>query len=194
LKRLSELDKIHWLIIIGGPMGIYDYEKNPYLKEEKVFIKKAIDAKKTVLGICLGAQLIGDVLGAKISTNLEKEIGWFDIQETQLSNSLLVDLENRCTVFHWHGETLDIQTTDAERLAESEACKNQAYLYKEPVLGLQFHLEVTEQTLNEMVKNGNHELEEDKYVQSAEDILSNKQFIKTNNHIMFSLLDKLTKR
>jgi len=178
---------------MGGPMGIYDYEKYPYLKEEKVFIKKAIGAEKIVIGICLGAQLIGNLLGAKISVNPKKEIGWFDIRKTQLSNSLLVDLKDEFTAFHWHGDTFDIPT-GAERLAESEACKNQAYLYKERVLGLQFHLEVTEETLTEMVKNGSHELQEDKYVQSAENITPNKEYIKTNNLIMFSLLNALEKR
>ena len=76
-ESLPDIDPIDWVIIMGGPMGIYDEDKYPWLKEEKVFIKNALDKGKVVIGICLGAQLIAGVLGAKIYKNRYREIGYF---------------------------------------------------------------------------------------------------------------------
>jgi len=73
---LPEPADIDWLIIMGGPMGVYDEDKYEWLTAEKQFIKKAIDAGKTVIGICLGAQLIAKVLGAKVYPNQKRAIGW----------------------------------------------------------------------------------------------------------------------
>ena len=185
-----KLNNIDWLIIMGGPMGIYDHEKYPYLKKEKTYIKKAITAGKTVIGICLGAQLIADVLAATISPNIEKEIGWFDIQKSSPSYKILNSIEDNFPVFHWHGDTFKTPK-NAEMLFKSEACKNQGYLFRDRVLGLQFHLEVTETSIRKMVENGKHDLHKGRYIQSAEGILANKQFIETNNQIMFNILDWL---
>src|SRR2546428_2396131 len=77
---LSDLKTIDWLIVMGGPMGVYDESEYLWLKEEKEFIKKAIDANKVVIGICLGSQLIAEVLGAKVYKNKFTEIGWFPVE------------------------------------------------------------------------------------------------------------------
>ena len=188
--QLPSIEDIDWLIVMGGPMGIYDYETYPYLKTEKTFIKKAIVAGKTVIGICLGAQLIADTLGATISANPEKEIGWFDIQKTTNNTDILKNTENKFNVFHWHGDTFSIPP-NAERLFTSEGCKNQGFLYQNKVLGLQFHLEVTEESIKEMVKNGIDEIQKSPFVQSAAEILKTKKSVKSNNQIMFHFLTNL---
>ncbi|MEO8962417.1 MAG: type 1 glutamine amidotransferase, partial [Ginsengibacter sp.] len=134
---LPEPADIDWVIIMGGTMGVCDEDKYEWLAAGKLFIRKAINAGKTVIGICLGAQLIAEVLGAKVYPNRYKEIGWYPIELNALSleNKLFNDFDHELTVFHWHGDTFDIPE-NAIWLASSEACKNQAFLYNEKVLGL----------------------------------------------------------
>src|SRR5215471_5921833 len=95
------LNDFDLLVIMGGPMGVYDEEKFPWLKQEKQFIKDSIAANKKVLGICLGSQLIAEALGVKVYPNKEKEIGWWPIKKVnaELNN----DLPNEFVTFHWHG-------------------------------------------------------------------------------------------
>ena len=178
------------LIILGGPMGVYDEDAYPWLKEEKVSIKAAIAANKPIIGICLGAQLIADVLGAKVYPNKEKEIGWFGINT--IGSPIWGVEAARFPVFHWHGDTFDLPE-GATLLASSGACPHQAYLYKEKVLGLQFHFEVTQESLESMLKEGQEELAAGgTYVQDDQTIRSNAGYISDNNQRMFQILDYFT--
>jgi GMP synthase-like glutamine amidotransferase len=191
-EPLPEVEDIDWLIVMGGPMGVHDEAIYPWLAYEKVFIKKAINSDKTVIGICLGAQLIANALGAKVYPNPYKEIGWFDVsmKGEGLESTLIKGLEEKMKVFHWHGDTFDLPAGSLH-LFESEACSNQAFLYNSKVLGLQFHFEVDEESLNEMIFNGKHELLEDKFVQAHGDILKDISLISKNNALMSSILGKL---
>ena len=193
--QLPNHEDIDWLIIMGGPMSVGDLKEYPWLAEEKRFIKQAIECGKTVIGICLGSQLIADVLGSKVYPNKQKEIGWFDIFSTNESskNSILTGFESRFPVFHWHGDTFDLPE-ECVRLFESEACLNQAFLYKENVLGLQFHFEVTEESMKQMVVHGANELIENKTIQSADKILSQTKLIESNNLKMNAILDYLEEK
>ncbi|MEO6837664.1 MAG: type 1 glutamine amidotransferase, partial [Ginsengibacter sp.] len=138
LPALAEID---WLIIMGGPMGIHDEKKYSWLVNEKKFIKEAIAARKTIIGICLGSQLLAEISGAKVYANQYKEIGWFPVHLTEeaINNKLFSGINSPIHVFHWHGDTFNLPK-NAMHLAESEACKNQAFLYNGNVLGIQFHL------------------------------------------------------
>ena len=188
--QLPTIDDIDWLIVMGGPMGVYDEAQYPWLAEEKAFIREAIEKGKTVIGICLGSQLIAEVLGAKVYPNKQKEIGWFDVKllETAKVHPLFVGFEDKFPVFHWHGDTFDLPARSTH-LISSDVCLNQAFLYNDNVLGLQFHVEVTGQTLSGMVENGLHELAQSETIQSAEQILKQTAFIEANNKKMFKLLD-----
>jgi len=190
--RVPEISDIDWLIVMGGPMSVYDEEQFPWLVDEKKFIRQAVDAGKTVLGICLGSQLISAALGARVYKNDEKEIGWFDVELTCFakSNNLFFDMEDRTKVFHWHGDTFDLPE-NAIHLAFSAGCKNQAYIYNDKALALQFHLEPTLYSLKQMIENGRKELMSGKYVQTEKEILINKQLIESNRKILFKLLDRL---
>jgi GMP synthase-like glutamine amidotransferase len=187
LPQISEFD---WLIVLGGPMGVYDEEKFKWLIDEKEFIQKAIQEKKTVIGICLGAQLIASCLGEKVYSNHEKEIGWFPIFPTESgwTNNLLSNSKAPFVVFHWHGDTFDLPE-ESLLLASSEGCVNQAFIYHDKVLGLQFHFEFTEKSLQEMLAFCGNELVIGRYIQTAETILSNTQFIDEVNEKLFHLLD-----
>jgi len=193
--QLPEIDAIDWLIVMGGPMGVYEETDYPWLAVEKAFIRKAIDNGKTVIGICLGSQLIAEVLGAKVYPNQVKEIGWFDItlSEAALEIPLFSHFEKQFHAFHWHGDTYDIPQASV-RLMSSAVCPNQAFLYKGNVLGLQFHLEATGRSLQGMVDHGGDELVPGMTVQSAEVILGETRFLADNNQKMFQLLDFLATR
>jgi len=190
-NELPSLSGFDMLIVMGGPMGIYDDEKYPWLTGERQFIRQAIKANKTVLGICLGSQLIADAMGAKVYPNREKEIGWFDISSTEhgRQSRLLEGFDETFPVFHWHGDTFELPA-GAHHLFQSKGCQNQAFI-RSNVLGLQFHFEVTQESLNEMVKHGKEELTDGKYIQSAEEILAHQQLIPQNNDLMFTILDRL---
>jgi len=193
--KLPDIDDIDWLIVMGGPMGVYDEAVYPWLAEEKTFIRQAIEKGKTVIGICLGSQLIAEVLGAKVYPNKQKEIGWFDLQLTDAGKNekLLSNFEDKFPVFHWHGDTYDLPVGSI-RLFSSKVCQNQAFLYKDNVLGLQFHFEATSETLKEMVTNGASELIENETIQSVEKILAQTNYTELNNMKMFSILDYLQKK
>jgi GMP synthase-like glutamine amidotransferase len=190
--QLPELEDMDWLIIMGGPMGVYEEDKFPWLKAEKNFIKKAIENNKVILGICLGAQLIAEALGAKVFANKYKEIGWFNIKATEEAkkNALFDFFPEETVVFHWHGDTFDLPR-GAVHIAESEVCKNQAFIYNQQVIGLQFHIEMTEKLLNEMLEGGNDELKNGSYIQSEDEIRRGIHYCKGTNLILHKLLDNI---
>jgi len=182
------------LIVMGGPMGIYDDEMYSWLSPEKKFIEQVIKAGKTVLGICLGAQLIADVLGARVYKNKYREIGWFPIERTTEAESTVLGpaLPARVEVFHWHGDTFDIPR-GAVRLAASDACANQGFIYDNRVTGLQFHLETTLQSATGLIENCKDELDNSRYVQTAEQMLADPDRFIRINRVMAEILAALEK-
>lgn len=184
---LPNVDDIDWLIIMGGPMSANDDATISWITPEKEFISQAIKAGKTVIGICLGAQLIASVLGANIYANEHKEIGWFPIYNPDNSSNLLFEVNDLIQVFHWHGETFNLPE-GATLLASSEGCKNQAFLYEGNVLGLQFHLEVTQNSLGQMLTFGKEDIDGTKYTQPVQIIEAQEQLIAQNNRHMYRIL------
>ncbi len=190
LPAIADFD---WLVIMGGPMAVYDEQEYDWMYAEKRFIEKTITAGKTVIGICLGAQMIADVLGAKVYKNKEKEIGWFPVYGTaEAQNHPLFDfIAPELSVFHWHGDTFALPHS-AVHLFYSEATRNQAFIYAEKVIGLQFHFEANAGSINQMVENGLAELTPGEYIQSVEEIGSELHRIEQNNQIMFEILNRLS--
>jgi GMP synthase-like glutamine amidotransferase len=170
---LPSLDSFDVLIVMGGPMNIYEEDKYHWLAGEKDLIRASIKNNKKILGICLGAQLLADALGSKVNKNIEKEIGWFPIKKIFSSLSLFpgLDLKNESVVFHWHGETFDLPD-GAERLFESKGCKNQGFIYDGRILGLQFHLEMNNFSLNNIINNCKDEIKTGKYIQTEEEMVN----------------------
>jgi len=190
-----ELSDFDWLIVMGGPMGVYEEGIFNWLAEEKSFIKTCIDAGKKVLGICLGAQLIAVCLGAKVVLAKNKEIGWFPVFPTDECKKLAWFYElfkDNPIVFHWHGDQFEIPN-NCSKLLVSEAITNQAFSYDDNVIGLQFHLEVTEQTTALMLEKGTSDLTNSRFVQPIEDIRIGKQYIGHCNKIMKTILEHLNK-
>jgi GMP synthase-like glutamine amidotransferase len=162
-EELPPVKDFETLIIMGGPMSVHDEKLFPWLRAEKELIGDAIKNGKKVLGICLGAQLIAEVAGARVYPNKEKEIGFWPVQ--------WIDRPGEDEVFfHWHGETFDLPA-GAGLLASTQACTNQAFRMGDNVLGIQFHPEVTPQLIKDMVEQEGHELVEAPYIQTAEEIM-----------------------
>ncbi len=178
------------LVIMGGPMGVHDTSEYAWLTWEKHFIEQALGLNKKVLGICLGAQLIADVLGARVFPNGKKEIGWYpltrtaSVQDTPWS----AVVPEQFQAFHWHGDTFDLPA-GAIHLAESTACRHQGFYCPEGALGLQFHLESTRESIELLIDNCGHELTPATHVQSADDIRSHSGAITASNALMDAMLD-----
>ena len=140
-----DISRYHGLIVLGGPMNCDQSDRHHHLPREIEVIQDAIEQGKPVLGICLGAQLIARALGARVSKNETKEIGWYDLSPTVegRNDPLFSKLDANQMIFQWHGDTFEIPK-HAVHLATSPDCKNQAFRYRKNVYGLQFHLEVDE--------------------------------------------------
>ncbi len=192
---LPAVNNVDWLVILGGGMSVNDEGKYSWMTGEKEFIRKCIDKGKIVLGICLGAQLVANVLGAKVYRNKQKEIGWFQVKITKhgLASDLFQLAPDEFLTFHWHGETFDMPK-GALRLAYSEACLNQAFTYGSNVAGIQFHMEMTERDIEKIVPAGKSELIQSKYIQSADFILENSHFATAGNRMLTLLLDAIFER
>ncbi|OPY08871.1 MAG: GMP synthase (glutamine-hydrolyzing) [Syntrophus sp. PtaB.Bin001] len=168
---LPEPDEVDLLIVMGGPMSVNDEEEFPWLVREKRFILDVIEAGKSVLGVCLGAQLIASTLGARVYKNAVKEIGWFPVRGIPSADKTIFNFPLSAEVFHWHGETFDLPS-GAIRIAASEGCENQAFQFGRSVIGLQFHLETTPDSARELVKNCRNELLPSEYIQTEAEILA----------------------
>jgi GMP synthase (glutamine-hydrolysing) len=151
--RLPKLEGFTHVVILGGPMNVYEEDHYPFLREEDLFIKEAIQRGKCVLGICLGAQLIAKALGAKIFKASLKEIGWYDILLTMIGSKdpLFSNLPKTFPVFQWHEDTFEIPK-GGKLIATSTSVPHQAFRYGDNAYGLQFHLEVTETMIKEWME------------------------------------------
>lgn len=185
------LPDIEAIISLGGPMNVYEEDKYPFLKKEDEFLKKALEKEISVLGICLGAQLLAKAAGAEVKRSFEKEIGWGMVRltDTGKKDPLFKGLENNLEVFQWHEDQFDVPQ-QAVLLAESEKCRNQAFRLGKNAYGIQFHIEVTTDMIGSWIKEylynkdqfkvfDKREInldackEEEKFAKQAEIILSN---------------------
>lgn len=188
---LPALDNLDFLIAMGGPMSVNDEADYPWLIQEKAFIREFIATGKPVLGICLGAQLIANALGAAVYPNTYKEIGWLPIESVE-NQAEAFQFPDTLPVFHWHGETFDLPE-QAVRLARSIACENQAFQVERRVMGLQFHLESTPESVQAIVSHCADELVSAPYIQDAQRILSAPpQQYQRINQLMREILAYLT--
>jgi GMP synthase-like glutamine amidotransferase len=180
------------LIIMGGPMGVYEEEKYEWMKAEKSFIKNAIDQKKKVLGICLGAQFVAAALGSTVFQHGEKEIGWLPVQKAS-AHSLTNHFPQIFTTFHWHGDTFNLPK-GAIQLFKTGACEQQGFIYDKHVAALQFHAEVKQDLLDGMTKHEKAELIKNTYVQTEDEIKQlTPRYIHQQKEYMHGFLDAFIK-
>jgi len=188
-----DLDEFDWLIVMGGPMGVYDTLEHPWLLAEEDLIRDAVAAGRRVLGVCLGAQILSRSLGGRVFKNRQKEIGWYPVQLTEEGKRHLLtrDLPSELTVFHWHGDAFDTPM-DCDRLVVSEACANQMFARGTRVAGIQFHFESTAESVRAILANCGHELQDGSTIMKAEEIEAQaERRIAENQRWMESVLDAM---
>jgi len=213
-ESLPPIESFDLLVSLGGPMGAYDEEKHPWLVAEKEYLRQTLAAGKKILGLCLGCQLLADALGGKAFRHTHKEFGWQPIEPTEdgmewfrqedelksLQDSkkdrglaLNPYSEDSFLAFQWHGDTYSLPP-GAVQLARNEAAEQQAFLLKAPeggkALGLQFHLEWTEQMAREALKEPGVAPPASPYVQSPEEILSDLTLFDSARERFFAMIDR----
>jgi GMP synthase-like glutamine amidotransferase len=186
---LPEFKSYDILVILGGPMNVDEHDLYPWLESEKEYIRRAIDAHGKILGICLGAQLIASALGARVTKNNHKEIGWFPIRKTEsgCNSKLLKNIPDSCLALHWHGDTFDIPY-NARHEVSSDACNNQLFTYNNRVIGMQFHFEATEESIDALIDNCGSELVTELYIQDADTIQKYAKEYCENSHKYLSAI------
>ncbi len=147
-EAAPEPDAFTHLLVMGGPMAVYEMHRYPYLIKEALLIDRAARADRHIMGVCLGAQMLAHVLGGRVYPGTKKEIGWYEVTLTpdgmndRLMSALALPGRSVAQVFQWHGDTFDLPGGSV-RLASSDLYPNQAFRYGDRVYGLQFHIEVT---------------------------------------------------
>lgn len=187
------VDDYDALFVMGGPMNVYEEDRYPWLKEEKALVVEAIAAGRPLVGICLGAQLLSVVLGGAVRPNPCKEIGWFPVDLTRegRASPLFKNFPDRFPAFHWHADRFSIPP-GAVHVAGTEACAEQGFVYQDRVIGLQFHLESTEESITCLIEHCGEAITCAPYIQ---DPATMKEYASRNlaaSHALFdSLLDAL---
>ena len=188
LPSLSDFDM---LTVMGGPMSANDEAQLGWLRPEIGLVREAIAADKTVLGICLGAQIIAKALGARVYPGSAKEIGWFRVERTTGSHPLFDGLPDGFTPFHWHGETFDLPH-GAKLLAKSEITETQAFAVGQRVLALQFHMEATEESVRALLIGAACEIGHGVFEQQPDTILASLNQCASLRPLLDTVLDRLT--
>ncbi len=187
-------DPVHFdlLIIMGGPQSALAIEEAPYLSDEIALIKKALHRGTPILGFCLGAQLIGEALGATTEHSPSKEVGVFPIQLTEegTQDILLESVPLKFPVVHWHNDMPGL-TAESTILAFSEGCPRQIIRYLPFVYGFQCHLEPTKKNIETMIQHCPGDLTHGQFVQSAAEFLSSD--FDSINKILIQILNNLVK-
>ena len=188
LPSLSDFDM---LTVMGGPMSANDEARLGWLSPEIALVRNAIAADKTVLGICLGAQIIAKSLGARVYPGSANEIGWFPVQRTAGSHPFFDGLPDTFKPFHWHGETFDLPH-EGTLLAKSEITKTQAFAVGQRVLGLQFHMEATEESVRALLKGAAYKIGHGVFEQPPATILASIEQCASLRPLLDTVLDRLT--
>ncbi|MBI5887563.1 MAG: gamma-glutamyl-gamma-aminobutyrate hydrolase family protein [Deltaproteobacteria bacterium] len=141
------------LIVLGGPMGVYEDGVYPFIKDELNLLESALKTDLPILGVCLGSQMLAKAAGADVYKGKAKEIGWYkaELAGEGMKDRLFLGMPEEFTVFQWHGDTFDLPK-GAVNLASSKLFKNQAIRVGRNAYGLQFHLEVTEKMIGEWIE------------------------------------------
>lgn len=177
---LPELGTFDFLIILGSPNSAND--ELSWIVNEKKLLKAAIENGTFVFGIAFGAHLIAAVLGSRIYQNEQVEIGWSPIK---CAHNFL---QQEMTVFHWHKETFEIPP-GSDLLASSDTCYVQAFAFSDSVLGLQFHLEMDEESIAQKIINHSPAIKQAEYIQSMGQLKNQTNFHANCKEELFDLLD-----
>lgn len=191
-EPLPDPEGVDALVVLGGPMDVGDEWDHPWLRAEKRFLARVVERHVPVLGICLGARLLAEVLGARVYRGLQPEIGWWPVEFTEEGgrSRLFRGAPPTLEAFHWHADTFDLPG-GAVRIARSEAFMNQGFVLDGRIAALQFHLETTPSGAEALLHHGAADLVEGPYVQSAAEMLANEERFRAIHALVDRLLDAL---
>jgi GMP synthase (glutamine-hydrolysing) len=159
----NDMNGASGLVVMGGPMGLYEQREYPFLSHEIRLIERALSAETPVLGICLGSQLLASALGAEVTKAHRKEIGWFPVSLTEAAtgDSVFSEMRDSFMAYHWHGDVFDVPS-GAFSLASSAQTQCQAFAYGNSAYGFLFHLEAMQEIVEDMVRGFEDELDEER--------------------------------
>lgn len=191
--QLPADESFDMLVIMGGPQSPLELDKYPYLKGEIELAAKAIKKDKVVLGFCLGAQIIGEALGARTERSPHKEVGIYPItlNKAGQEDPILKGLPKQFPVVHWHNDMPGVPQ-GAKILAASEGCPRQIICFGEKVYGFQCHLEPKKSNIEAMIEHGSDDLKPGRYVQTAAE-LHEGDYNTINSH-MIRILENLLRK
>ena len=187
------LGEFDGLLLLGGPMSVHDEAEFPWLREEKRFLREALRAGKLTLAICLGAQLVALELGGEVRPNPEPEVGFWTVRFSAkaLLHPLLRGWPDKATVLHWHFDTF-VVPPGAVRVGMSAGCAAQGFVWGDGIIGLQFHPEMTEAMVEQLLVFEGHETaEEQEFVQTAAQIRSKLKSVWKGRRLLESLLENM---
>ncbi len=185
-EKLPQLNEVDVLIVMGGPMSFDDDAVYHWMPTEKAFIKTCMDAGKSALGICLGAQMIAIAAGGEGQHGSEQEVGWFPIQFFNTDDSFSFLPKNQ-TVFHWHGDTFTIPPK-AVHFAGTDAFPNQGFLLNSNIVGLQFHLEIEPNSVQAMIDHVGDQIPDQRFTQSPEKIVLEDAYYQNCHQLLLKIL------
>ena len=174
---LPEGEDFDLYVFCGGEPNVDETEKHPWLIQEKKILRRLLAEKKRVLGLCLGAQLIAESLGARVSKHPYFEIGWHDVETAS----------GPVKVFQYHGYSFDTPK-GARRIATNEACLHQAFEFEKHVLAFQFHPETTKDWVIEITSENDHPL--GKYCQNNQEMIEGQKYQAALQAWYFKTLDE----
>lgn len=193
-QPLPEPGDFDLLVLLGGDMSVHDERQFPWLRTLKDCLGRAVAAGRSVLGVCLGAQLLCEILGGRVTANAHKEIGWHRVSLTPWGGQsrAFAGFPREFTAFHWHGETFSIPR-GAAWLAQSQACAHQAFAVEAKLVGLQFHLETTPESMERLMAGAASDITPGPFVQDPGDMRAGLGNLKAAGELMDKLLDNMTK-
>lgn len=195
MERLPAMEDLDWLMVMGGSGHVWEEKTLPWLTAEKAFIKRAMEEGKITLGICFGAQLIAESLGAEVHSNTYKEIGWYEVALTKEGEEsfLFQGAPDRFVTFHWHSDHFSLPAL-CRRLAFSEASPNQVFVRDDrPVVGVQFHPEYTLEMVRDFSNEVGNEWTPDLFVEGRDKVLAETETLPDTYWLMELVLDNMEK-
>jgi len=190
-QHLPAIGTFDWLLVMGGPMGVADRQRHAWMSPEIELVAGAVDAGRRVLGICLGAQLLAHALGARVYPAFGREIGWFGVKTVGgRGPEDAFGLPPRFTPLHWHGDTFDLPA-GAVHLAAGPLCGIQAFAFGPRVVGLQFHLESTPDSVAALVDHCAGEIGDGKWEMAPELIVDCQARCRRIRPVLHAVLDRL---
>jgi GMP synthase (glutamine-hydrolysing) len=192
-EALPAMEAFDWLIVMGASQHAWEEDIYPWLSAEKKFIAQALEDNKIILGICFGAQLLAETLGAEVFVNPHNEIGWHEVTLTPEGQRsyLFKNIPEQFTTFHWHTDHFALPPA-CTRLAYSEATENQAYISQErPIAGIQFHPEYPLESVRYFVQKFGDEIQKGPYAAGKKKILSQTDQIPETYALMAAILDNI---